>query len=291
MKKRHIKRFIIFITGVFITLSIVNNISAQNRVEIFVKARYIEENTYHAEIWANVPEGVPEWNIGASCIVVSYNTNALDASDFINRKINITNPDIEERGYSFTQTRAGNDAVSLNFISGNFSGKIEEGAKSLETMSSSKSFHLATLSWHIIDSEANDDLEFNTELSEVSNRFTDLQYDCGNEDCFTFLQPEPQKIGNLSSSISSDLDNALIYISPNPCSDMAVINFFVSGYSFVVIELKDMTGRSIALLCDEHKSSGEYRIEYNVESLAAGTYFVNFSIGDIKGSKKMIIVK
>ena len=280
-----------FITGVFITLSIVNDISAQNRVEIFVKARYINGNTYHAEIWANVPEGVPDWNIGASCIVVSYNSNALDASDHINKKIEITNPEIENKGYAFTQTRVGDDAVSLNFISGNFSGKIEEGSKSLETMSSSKSFHLATLSWNIIDHEANDDLEFDTGLSEVSNRFTDLEYDCGNEDCFTFLQPEPQIIGDLLSSMSSEQDKPLICISPNPCCDLAVISYFVIETSNVLIELKDMTGRSIALLCDEHKNTGEYKIEYNAESLAAGTYFVDFSIGEIKGSKKLIIVK
>jgi hypothetical protein len=280
----------LFITGVFMTLAIVNNVSAQNQVEIFVKARYINGNTYNAEIWANVPEGVPAWNIGASCIVVSYNANALDASDYINREVEIVNNELNGKGYSFTQTRAKNNSVSLNFISGNISGKIEDGSKSIETLSSSESFHLATLSWEIIDFDAEDGLRFDTDISEVSNRFTNLEYDCGNKECYTFLQPEPQKIGDLITSVR-DSDEAMISINPNPCSGIAMIKYHITDMSNALIELTDMSGRAIALLADEQKQNGEYTIEYNTVHLAAGTYFLNYSIGDITGTKKLVVVK
>ena len=281
---------ILFITGVFITLAIVNNVSAQNQVEIFVKARYINGNTYNAEIWANVPEGVPEWNIGASCIVVSYNPNALDAYGFINKQIEVYNEDIKNKGYTFTQTKAGKNAVSLNLISGNFSGKIEDGSKSIETMSSNMSFHLATLRWDIIDLDADDEISFDTELSEVSNRFTDLEYDCGHEECFTFLQPKQQIIGDLITSVN-DLDHALLSINPNPCLGIATIKYYVTDISNVLIELTDMSGKGIALLADNNNQCGEYSLEYNTEHLSAGTYFLNYTIGNLSASKKLVVVK
>lgn len=79
-------------------------------------------------------------------------------------------------------------------------------------------------------------------------------------------------------------------IYPNPLKDNSVVAFDMTGKQHVTITTSDVLGRVMSTVFDGSLNPGHY--EYPVAEnlrLAAGVYFVNFSIGDHSVTKKLIV--
>lgn len=104
--------------------------------------------------------------------------------------------------------------------------------------------------------------------------------DCaGNEES---LPPKPQSL------IST------ILVSPNPTTQVANIQYYVSGKSNVSIKVYDAVGRVVKPLIEETKEAGTYSINLNTKTFTPGIYFVKLSLIDengrkIESTKKLIL--
>jgi len=82
----------------------------------------------------------------------------------------------------------------------------------------------------------------------------------------------------------------------NPISGPAKIEYYVTGFSNVLVNIFDADGRMIRNLVNSKQPIGEYSVIWDGktsdgQSLAAGQYFYQLKIGDFISTKKVIAVK
>ncbi len=78
---------------------------------------------------------------------------------------------------------------------------------------------------------------------------------------------------------------------PNPFNPKTIIEFKVSNTAPVTIKVYDLIGREVAVLVNEVKQPGIYRVTFDGENLASGVYFYKMIAGDFSSVKKMNLLK
>jgi len=80
---------------------------------------------------------------------------------------------------------------------------------------------------------------------------------------------------------------------PNPFNSSTVIGYRLSVISKVKMTVYDLLGKQIAVLLNEEKPAGEYKIEFDAEKygLSSGTYFYKLKTSHGEISKKIIYLK
>ncbi|NWG28562.1 MAG: T9SS type A sorting domain-containing protein [Ignavibacteriaceae bacterium] len=78
---------------------------------------------------------------------------------------------------------------------------------------------------------------------------------------------------------------------PNPFNPVTIIEFNVSNTAPVSIKVYDVIGREVAVLLDEVKQPGFYRVSFDAGNLASGVYFYEMIAGDFSSVKKMNLLK
>ncbi len=78
---------------------------------------------------------------------------------------------------------------------------------------------------------------------------------------------------------------------PNPFNSTTRLGFAVPREGRVQLRVYDLNGREVATLLDGVRSVGEYRIFWNADNLAAGSYFVRMEAGDFSATRKVLLVK
>ena len=78
---------------------------------------------------------------------------------------------------------------------------------------------------------------------------------------------------------------------PNPFNPSTIINYSLDSDQFVVLRIYDMLGNEIRTLVNQHKSAGNYNVEFNASNLPTGVYYYRISAGDFNSTKKMIYIK
>lgn len=78
---------------------------------------------------------------------------------------------------------------------------------------------------------------------------------------------------------------------PNPFNPATVINYQLPSAGNVIINVYDLLGNKIAILLDEYKQAGRYKVEFNAEALSSGVYFYQMLTDNYIDTKKMILVK
>jgi len=104
------------------------------------------------------------------------------------------------------------------------------------------------------------------------------------------------KIGSPPVGITNNgnipVDFSLKQNYPNPFNPATTIEFNLSKASFVKIKVIDAIGRQVALLADEYKQAGNYKINYDAGRLSSGIYFYNLTTDNgFSDTKKMTLVK
>jgi photosystem II stability/assembly factor-like uncharacterized protein len=79
---------------------------------------------------------------------------------------------------------------------------------------------------------------------------------------------------------------------PNPFNPSTEIKFSIANTAWVELKVYDVTGREIAVLVNELKSPGEYRLNFDTNGrLASGIYFYRLKSSGVTLSKKMVLLK
>ncbi|HLP81438.1 MAG TPA: T9SS type A sorting domain-containing protein [Nitrosomonas sp.] len=84
---------------------------------------------------------------------------------------------------------------------------------------------------------------------------------------------------------------ALLASYPNPFNPMTTISFTVPESEHVKLEVFDAMGKCVAVLMDEKKTVGEYRVQFDGRSFASGVYLCRFQAGATVLTNKLILLK
>lgn len=78
---------------------------------------------------------------------------------------------------------------------------------------------------------------------------------------------------------------------PNPFNPTTIISYQLPENTDVRLEVTDMLGRRVALLVDQHMSSGFHQVQFDASQLSSGMYFYRIIAGDFVKTQKMMLVK
>ncbi len=76
---------------------------------------------------------------------------------------------------------------------------------------------------------------------------------------------------------------------PNPVKGSTEIVYELANSSDVIIEVTDMTGRTILQFNEGNRPAGKHSLQLNTESLEAGVYFYTLKAGNFVDTKRMIV--
>jgi len=78
---------------------------------------------------------------------------------------------------------------------------------------------------------------------------------------------------------------------PNPFNPTTVFSYQVPVAGSVRLVVYDFLSREVAVLMDEHKAAGTYRVEFNGAKFSTGVYICRMTAGGFVQSRKMILLK
>jgi hypothetical protein len=80
---------------------------------------------------------------------------------------------------------------------------------------------------------------------------------------------------------------------PNPFNGTTMIGFSVGGRGAGRVRLTvcDMLGREVAVMVDERKDPGNYRVRFDGAQLASGVYLYRLQVGDVVQTRKLILLR
>jgi choice-of-anchor B domain-containing protein len=96
-------------------------------------------------------------------------------------------------------------------------------------------------------------------------------------------------LGNHNSSLPGEFKLKQNY--PNPFNPSTTIEYSIPEPSHVSIKVFDVLGKAVALVTDEFRQAGNYRVNYDAGALSSGVYFYTLSAGGFKQTKRMTLVK
>ena len=78
---------------------------------------------------------------------------------------------------------------------------------------------------------------------------------------------------------------------PNPFSSFTNIDYYLPKDGNVILNVFDMEGRLVKTLVNEFKTSGEYSTRWECSDIRTGTYFYQIKVGELRQTKKLLIIK
>jgi subtilisin-like proprotein convertase family protein len=78
---------------------------------------------------------------------------------------------------------------------------------------------------------------------------------------------------------------------PNPFNPTTTIQFSVPVQSLVTVKIYDILGREVRTLVNEAKTPGTYKVLFDGNGLASGTYFYRMKSGNFIETKKLLLLK
>lgn len=98
-------------------------------------------------------------------------------------------------------------------------------------------------------------------------------------------------IGNSTVGLSLPAAFFLDQNYPNPFNPSTTIGYHVAKDSRVKLTVYDAIGREVTTLVNENQNPGNYKVNWNANKLASGTYFYSLQIGNEVISKKAVLLK
>ena len=90
---------------------------------------------------------------------------------------------------------------------------------------------------------------------------------------------------SLSYSLSQNYPNPF---NPSTTIEYSILNVGVHSYAPVQLKVYDVLGREAAILVNENKLPGNYKVKFDARSLASGIYFYQLIAGNFVSTRKMI---
>ncbi len=103
----------------------------------------------------------------------------------------------------------------------------------------------------------------------------------------------PQKlITTVESTLQSVPDDFQLYQNyPNPFNPTTTIRFALPKEGLTKLRIYDLLGREVAMLVNETLPAGIHHARFNASPLASGAYFYALTSGNVRLSKKLIVLK
>ena len=83
----------------------------------------------------------------------------------------------------------------------------------------------------------------------------------------------------------------LVQNYPNPFNPSTTIEYSIPQKSDVQVTIYNMLGQKVAVLVNEKKDPGRYRVQWNATRMASGLYFYELRADNFTGVKKMLFLK
>jgi len=78
---------------------------------------------------------------------------------------------------------------------------------------------------------------------------------------------------------------------PNPFNPTTTISFVIGQQSFVSLKVYDVLGNEVAVLVNEEKTPGSYKINFDARDLSSGIYLYKLTTGTFSETKRMMLLK
>ncbi len=78
---------------------------------------------------------------------------------------------------------------------------------------------------------------------------------------------------------------------PNPFNPVTTISYALPQASRVRLNIFDIIGRRVAVLVDEDKAAGEYKLQFDASTLPSSVYFYRIAAGSFVQTKRMLLLK
>lgn len=98
-------------------------------------------------------------------------------------------------------------------------------------------------------------------------------------------------ITNIEQNVETPNEFQLFQNFPNPFNPTTQINFNIPLKSFVRLQVFDILGREVAELHNSTIEAGSHSFTFDASKLSGGIYFYTLSTGEIKMTKRMVLIK
>ena len=69
------------------------------------------------------------------------------------------------------------------------------------------------------------------------------------------------------------------------------LEFGILNLGFVSLRVYDALGKEVAVLVNENKNPGRYKVDFDGSGLASGIYFYQLTYGNFTETRKMNLIK
>ena len=99
------------------------------------------------------------------------------------------------------------------------------------------------------------------------------------------------KITDVAGEKSNLEDFSLYQNYPNPFNPNTTIQFSIPRESFVKLEIFNTLGESMGVVVSDQLKAGSYKYNWDASGFTSGIYFYQLTTGNLKETKKMILLK
>jgi photosystem II stability/assembly factor-like uncharacterized protein len=78
---------------------------------------------------------------------------------------------------------------------------------------------------------------------------------------------------------------------PNPFNPTTAVRYQLAAASDVRLVVYDLLGREVAVLVNEKKAAGSYKVQFGASGLSSGVYLYRLTAGGFAQTRKMVVVK
>ncbi len=79
---------------------------------------------------------------------------------------------------------------------------------------------------------------------------------------------------------------------PNPFNNTTTIQYSIKDEGIVILKIYDILGKEVAILVNEYKEAGKYKVQFNVEKdISSGLYLFILESNNYRNVKKMLYLK
>jgi len=78
---------------------------------------------------------------------------------------------------------------------------------------------------------------------------------------------------------------------PNPFNTSTSIKYHIPSQANVSLKLYDILGKEVAILVDDQKPAGRYKVDFTENNLSSGVYFYSLRTDNYFQTNKMILLK
>lgn len=93
------------------------------------------------------------------------------------------------------------------------------------------------------------------------------------------------------NSLSENFESFQLNISPNPVNQSSIISWESGKSEKMILKIFDLNGRLVQTISDNIYEAGEHSVEWNVEDVQTGIYFLQMQTGDFVKTEKVIVSK